>query len=188
MKFIAVALALAAVASAQIQLSDPTEGTVWKVGVPQYVRWTGNCAAMGAAGKAVKVEIVNGPSGNVKFVADLGTIDCTSATNTSTTLTVPTKTNNGPFESGTYALRVNADPIQYTTNFIINNPEAPSTAPPAVTTPPSTEPSTKPSLGLDFGGPTYFSTQTSNGKGWYEWMKEIERGSTTRDGTDDCNK
>lgn len=97
---------------------------------------------MGAAGKAVRVEIVNGPSGNVKFVADIGTIDCTSTTNTSTSLTVPPKTNNGPFESGTYALRVNADPIQYTTNFIINNPEAPS-APttPSSTTPPATQPS-----------------------------------------------
>ncbi|KAK3831834.1 MAG: hypothetical protein JOS17DRAFT_133190 [Linnemannia elongata] len=145
MKFIAAALALAAVASAQIQLSDPTEGTIWKVGVPQYVRWTGNCAAMGAAGKAVSVEIINGPSGNVKFVADLGTIDCTSTTNTSTSLTVPAKTNNGPFESGTYALRVNTNPIQYTTNFIINNPDAPPPSTPSSTTPPATTPSTKPS-------------------------------------------
>jgi hypothetical protein len=149
MKFIAVALTLAAVASAQIQLSDPTEGTVWKVGVAQYVRWTGNCAAMGAAGKAVSVEVINGPAGNVKFIANIGTIDCTSTTNTSTTLTVPPKTNNGPFESGTYALRVNADPIQYTTNFIINNPDAPAAsagpAGPSATTPSTSEPTTKPS-------------------------------------------
>ncbi|KAF8936501.1 hypothetical protein BGZ47_009467 [Haplosporangium gracile] len=146
MKFIAVALALTAVASAQIQLSDPTQGTVWKVGVPQYVRWTGTCASMGAAGKAVTVEIINGPADNVKFIADLGTIDCTSTTNTSTMLTVPTKTNNGPFESGTYALRVNTNPIQYTTNFQINNPDtpAPSTAP-SGTTAPTTQPTTKPS-------------------------------------------
>ncbi|KAG9062629.1 hypothetical protein KI688_004931 [Linnemannia hyalina] len=146
MKFIAAALTLAAVASAQIQLSDPTEGTVWKVGVAQYVRWTGNCAAMGAAGKAVTVEVVNGPAGNVKFIANIGTIDCTSTTNTSTSLTVPPQTNNGPFVSGTYALRVNADPIQYTTNFIINNPDAPAaSAGPSATTPSTTEPTTKPS-------------------------------------------
>ncbi|KAF9539408.1 hypothetical protein EC957_005436 [Mortierella hygrophila] len=146
MKFIAAALTLAAVASAQIQLSDPTEGTVWKVGVAQYVRWTGNCAAMGAAGKAVTVEVINGPAGNVKFIANIGTIDCTSTTNTSTSLTVPPQTNNGPFESGTYALRVNADPIQYTTNFIINNPDAPAASAGATaTTPSTTEPTTKPS-------------------------------------------
>jgi hypothetical protein len=101
---------------------------------------------MGAAAKAVKVDIVNGPSGNVKYVADLGTIDCSSPTNTSTNLVVPSKNNNGPIPSGSYALRVNTDPIQYTTNFIINNPDAPSggaTAAPTSTGAP--QPSTKPS-------------------------------------------
>ncbi|KAG0062702.1 hypothetical protein BGZ89_010456 [Linnemannia elongata] len=144
MKFIAAALALAAVASAQIQLSDPTEGTVWKVGVPQYVRWTGNCAAMGAAGKTVSVEVVNGPAGNVKFVATIGNIDC-SSTNTSTMLTVPPKTNNGDFETGTYALRVNTVPNpQFSTNFRIENPSAPSPSAPAATTG-APQPTTKPS-------------------------------------------
>ncbi|KAG0287395.1 hypothetical protein BGZ96_008672 [Linnemannia gamsii] len=148
MKFSVAAaiLAVASVASAQVQLTDPTEGVTWTAGVAQYIRWTGNCASMGADGKAVKIDIVNGPADNVKFVVDLGVIDCTSPSNISTTLMCPTKNNNGPIASGSYALRVNTIPPQYTTYFTINNPDAPSSpATPSSSSPPTTQPSNKPS-------------------------------------------
>ncbi|KAF9920563.1 hypothetical protein FBU30_009581 [Linnemannia zychae] len=149
MKFVAVALALAAVASAQIQINDPTQGTVWKVGAPSYVRWSGNCASMGASGKNVTVDVVKGDANSLQYVTSIGTIDCTSATETSTMLTVPNQINGDPFVSGTYSLRVNAVPVQYSTTFTINNPTTPTT-PPTTSAPSTPSPSSnKPGSGAN---------------------------------------
>ncbi|KAF9081956.1 hypothetical protein BGX29_008330 [Mortierella sp. GBA35] len=138
MKFLAAAatLALATVASAQIQITDPTKGSVWKVETPNYIGWTGTCASMGAAAKAVDVEVVNGPADAVKYVVTIGTLDCSTTSNTSVKLSVPKETSSGPFESGLYSLRIKTIPEQYSPQFTINNPAAPppSTTGPATTT------------------------------------------------------
>ncbi|KAF9999230.1 hypothetical protein BGZ79_007150 [Entomortierella chlamydospora] len=137
MKFITAitlsAAALAATVSADmLQINNPTNGTEWTTGVSEFVGWKGNCASMGSNAKTVKVDLVNGPSTAVRYVATLGTLDC-SGTNTRADMTVP---NTVP--SGQYAIVVRTSPEQsYTNSFQINNPSLPadssSTAAPAAT-------------------------------------------------------
>ncbi|KAF9910228.1 hypothetical protein EC991_006955 [Linnemannia zychae] len=146
MKYTAVAaLALAAVASAQqIQINDPTPSTTWKAGQSGYIRWTGTCADLGASGKAVKVDIINGPFDAVHFVTELGTIDCTSAQNNSAQLIVPKEVQGSPLETGKYALRINLPSPQYSPNFTITNGDA-TPPPPPTSNPNPTQTPDKPS-------------------------------------------
>ncbi|KAI7820766.1 hypothetical protein BC939DRAFT_456892 [Gamsiella multidivaricata] len=128
MKFIAAltisAAALVATASADmLQINNPTDGTIWKTGVPNFVGWSGNCASMGNDSKAVKVDLVNGPSSAVRYVATLGTLDC-SGSNTRADMTVP-----GMVPSGPYSIVVRTSPQQsYTNSFQIDNPAQPAQA------------------------------------------------------------
>ncbi|KAF9148932.1 hypothetical protein BG015_009296 [Linnemannia schmuckeri] len=115
-------LLLGTVVSADmLQINNPTDGTVWKTGVPNFVGWTGNCASMGNDSKAVKVDLVNGPSTAVRYVATLGTLDC-SGSNTRADMTVPSTV-----ASGEYAIVVRTSPQQsYTNGFKIENPSQPA--------------------------------------------------------------
>ncbi|KAF9170857.1 hypothetical protein BGX21_003145 [Mortierella sp. AD011] len=125
MKFItAITLstaALVATASADmLQINNPTNGTEWTTNVPGFVGWNGNCASMGKSAKIVKVDLVDGPSTAVRYVATLGTLDC-SGTNTRADMTVP-----DTVPSGQYAIVVRTSPAQsYTSSFRINNPSLP---------------------------------------------------------------
>ncbi|KAG0039616.1 hypothetical protein BGZ83_002763 [Gryganskiella cystojenkinii] len=140
MKFlatVAVASAVVAVASAQLQINNPTSGSVWTTGQPQYVSWTGDCAAQGNAAHSIGAELVNGPSSAVLFVASVGTVDCSSPTNTTTYVTVPNSVVSGP-----YSLRILTTPNpSYSVPFTVKNAAAPpaasSSAPaqPTTTTP-----------------------------------------------------
>jgi len=111
-----------------LKINNPTDGTVWTTDVPNFVGWEGNCASMGNDSNAVKVDLVNGPSTAVRYVATLGTLDC-SGSNTRADMSVP-----GSVVSGQYAIVVRTSPEQsYTNSFQINNPSSP--APPAAPTP-----------------------------------------------------
>ncbi|KAF9937525.1 hypothetical protein BGZ67_001202 [Mortierella alpina] len=116
------ATALAASVSADmIQINNPTAGTVWTAGVANFVGWTGNCASMGEGAKNVTVILNTGPSEAVRYVATLGTLDCSSSS-TRTDLTVPLSV-----ASGTYSIVVRTDPqLSYTNMFTINNPQSPA--------------------------------------------------------------
>ncbi|KAF9988226.1 hypothetical protein BGZ65_010366 [Modicella reniformis] len=123
MKFITVAVvasSLVAMASADmLQINNPTAGSIWNAGKSEFVGWTGNCASMGSAGQNVTVDIVQGPSNAVRFVATLGRLDCSGA-NTRTDFTVPQA-----IPSGLYALIVRTNPeASYTNSFQINNPSS----------------------------------------------------------------
>ncbi|KAF9410143.1 hypothetical protein BGZ94_001746 [Podila epigama] len=125
-----VASSILAVASADmLQINNPTNGTTWTTGVPNFVGWTGNCASMGNDSKAVKVDLVNGPANAVRYVATLGTLDC-SGSNARADMTVP-----GTVVSGEYSIVVRTAPQQsYTNSFRINNPAAPEPQSPEGTT------------------------------------------------------
>ncbi|KAG0296801.1 Tetratricopeptide repeat protein 36 [Dissophora globulifera] len=125
------ATAFFATASADmLQINNPTDGTVWKTEVSNFVGWTGNCASMGNDAKTVKVDLVNGPSNAVRYVATLGTLDC-SGSNTRADMTVP-----GTVASGQYSIVVRTAPEQsYTNSFQIDNPAQPA-APSSPSTPP----------------------------------------------------
>ncbi|KAF9904681.1 hypothetical protein EC991_002428 [Linnemannia zychae] len=138
MKSFIVAIAFSAaalvgtVSADMLQINNPTDGTVWKTGVPNFVGWTGNCASMGNDSKAVKVDLVNGPSTAVRYVATLGTLDC-SGSNTRADMTVPSTV-----ASGEYAIVVRTAPQQsYTNAFKIENPSQPA-APSSPTEPSQT--------------------------------------------------
>ncbi|KAF9126152.1 hypothetical protein BGW39_006837 [Mortierella sp. 14UC] len=119
--FSAAALVGNMVAADMLQINNPTDGTVWKTGVPNFVGWTGNCASMGNDSKAVKVDLVNGPSTAVRYIATLGTLDC-SGSNTRADMTVPSSV-----ASGEYAIVVRTAPQQsYTNAFKIENPSQPA--------------------------------------------------------------
>ncbi|KAG0214117.1 hypothetical protein BGX28_002633 [Mortierella sp. GBA30] len=129
MKFLAVTISAAAlfsvVSADMLQINNPTEGTEWKTDVPNFVGWTGNCASMGPDAKTVKVDLVNGPSNAVRYVATLGTLDC-SGSNTRADMTVPSTV-----ASGDYAIVIRTAPQQsYTNSFKINNPSQPAPANP----------------------------------------------------------
>lgn len=130
MKFIAtvavVTSSLAALATADmLQINNPTAGSVWGAGKSEFVGWTGNCASMGVSATNVTVDIVEGPSTAVRFVATLGHLDC-SAANTRTDFVVPSSIRSGP-----YALIVRTTPqASYTNSFQINSGDV---APPTTT-------------------------------------------------------
>jgi len=106
-----------------LQINNPTDGTVWKTSFPSFVGWSGNCASMGNDSKAVKVDLVNGPPSTVRYVATLGTLDC-SGSNTRADMTIPSTV-----PSGQYAIVVRTFPQQsYTNSFQIDNPSMPSAA------------------------------------------------------------
>ncbi|KAF9946708.1 hypothetical protein BGZ65_009457 [Modicella reniformis] len=124
MKFLAAivaAVAVAVVASAQqIQINNPTEGSIWNTGAQGYISWTGNCASQGLASHSVEIQLVNGPSSAVRFVADLGKLDCSGPT---TSISIPVPNN---VTSGSYSLRIQTSPQpSYSTSFQINNPASP---------------------------------------------------------------
>ncbi|KAG0361818.1 hypothetical protein BC939DRAFT_466462 [Gamsiella multidivaricata] len=121
-----------------IQINNPTAGTVWTAGVSNFVGWTGNCASMGEPAKNVTVILNTGPSDAVRYVATLGTLDC-SGSSTRTDLTVPLSV-----PTGTYSIVVRTDPqLSYTNMFTINNPSSPeagtSTAPSSAAAPPAAD-------------------------------------------------
>ncbi|CAO3570560.1 unnamed protein product [Mortierella alpina] len=119
---------LAVVSADMLQINNPTDGTEWKTDVPNFVGWTGNCASMGLDAKTVKVDLVNGPSTAVRYVATLGTLDC-SGSNTRADMTVPSTV-----PSGDYSIVIRTAPQQsYTNTFKITNPSQP--------VPPSNNPS-----------------------------------------------
>ncbi|KAG0251532.1 hypothetical protein BG011_007533 [Mortierella polycephala] len=136
MKFIttiAIASTFVAAATAQrIAIYNPTVGSQWTVGKLEFLGWTGNCAGMGNDSRTVGVELVEGPADFVRFVADLGTIDCSGAV-TKADITV-----DSTVKGGEYSIRVKTSPEDsYSNAFTINNagsPAAPSSAPPAPTT------------------------------------------------------
>ncbi|KAF9953374.1 hypothetical protein BGZ65_004720 [Modicella reniformis] len=108
-----------------LRINNPTDGTVWKTGVLNFVGWTGNCASMGGDSKMVKVDLVNGPSTAVRYVATLGTLDCSNA-NIRADMTVPSTV-----VSGEYSIVVRTTPQQsYTNSFQIDNPSQPAGSPP----------------------------------------------------------
>lgn len=109
------------VSADMLQINNPTDGTEWKTGVPNFVGWTGNCASMGNDSKTVKIDLVNGPSTAVRYIATLGTLDC-SGSNTRADMTVPSTV-----PSGTYAIVIRTAPQQsYTNAFKIENPSQPA--------------------------------------------------------------
>ncbi|KAF9545275.1 hypothetical protein EC957_011149 [Mortierella hygrophila] len=126
-------LLVTAVSADMLQINNPTDGTVWKTGVPNFVGWTGNCASMGNDSKTVKVDLVNGPSTAVRYIVTLGTLDC-SGSDTRADMTVPSTV-----ASGEYAIVVRTVPQQsYTNAFSIENPSQPaSPAPGAAPSQPS---------------------------------------------------
>ncbi|KAG0334694.1 hypothetical protein BG004_000312 [Podila humilis] len=91
---------------------------------------------MGNDSKAVKVDLVNGPPNAVRYVATLGTLDCSSS-NTRADMIVP-----GTVVSGEYSIVVRTAPQQsYTNSFKINNPAQPEPEPTSDPSSPSTPPS-----------------------------------------------
>ncbi|KAF9571726.1 hypothetical protein EC968_000244 [Mortierella alpina] len=137
MKLIASLVAVAsvvAVASAQtLQINNPTEGTVWNVGEKNFVGWTNNCASMGNSSRAVKIELVEGPATAVRYVADVGTLDC-SGSETRADATVP-----DTVKTGKYSIRVLTLPQNsYSPAFQVNNPKSQ----PSSTSAPAPSPST----------------------------------------------
>lgn len=129
MKFIATlaiaASSVVALASADmLQVHNPTRGSVWKTDTPSYLGWTGNCASMGAAGKTVLVDLMTGPSDSLRFVTNIGTIDCTGNTGRAD-ITIPKDV-----QSGKYALTIRTSPdVSYTNAFDIVGASAPAPSP-----------------------------------------------------------
>ncbi|KAF9190355.1 hypothetical protein BGZ49_003710 [Haplosporangium sp. Z 27] len=132
MKFTTVvaAASMAALAHAQtLGIHDPTTQTTWVSGGLGYLSWTGTCAIMGNASHAVKVQLVNGPSNAVAFVAELGTIDCSSTTNVSAYITVPGPAEN--VQPGPYSIQILTLPnTSYSSAFTIaaNSSSNPTTS------------------------------------------------------------
>ncbi|KAG0334217.1 hypothetical protein BG000_008511 [Podila horticola] len=129
MKFIATLVvatsSVVALATADmLQIHNPTAGTVWKTGTPSYLGWTGSCASMGAGGKTVAVDLMTGPPNSLRYVTNVGAIDCTGSTN-SADVTIPKEV-----ETGKYSLVVRTSPdVSYTNQFDIVGAAAPTTAP-----------------------------------------------------------
>ncbi|KAG0349229.1 hypothetical protein BG004_000453 [Podila humilis] len=139
MKFAAASFAIAvssfiAVASADmLQIHNPTVGSTWKTDAPNYLGWSGNCSSMGEAGKAVIVDLMAGPANALRFVTNLGTIDCSASSNGRADITVPKDV-----ASGKYSLVVRTAPdVSYTNPFDIvgaSGPAPPPTPPPTAPT------------------------------------------------------
>ncbi|KAG0360024.1 hypothetical protein BC939DRAFT_435485 [Gamsiella multidivaricata] len=156
MKFLAtvaiVASSLAAIATADmLQINNPTQGSTWTTGKSEFVGWTGNCASMGDAGKNVTVDLVTGPASAVRYVATLGTLDC-SGSLTRADFTVPDS-----IATGQYAIIVRTQPQgqeSYTNNFQINS----GAVAPAPVTPTTT-------AGATTAAPTATATATNKPSG-----------------------
>ncbi|KAG0339012.1 hypothetical protein BG004_006975 [Podila humilis] len=136
MKFITASVAtlvLAAVTSAQkIAINNPTISTSWEVAKPQYFSWTGNCASMGAAATKVEVQLVQGPSTAVQFVAVIASIDCSGNITNIKNATIPAEV-----PAGDYSIRVMTMPENsYSVGFKVTNPAAPQPPTPTTAPPP----------------------------------------------------
>ncbi|KAG0263726.1 hypothetical protein BG011_008239 [Mortierella polycephala] len=137
MKFITtvavVASSMVAMATADLlQINNPTVGSVWTIGKKEFVGWSGNCASMGNAGKNVTVDLVEGPAGTVRYVATLGTLDC-SGSLTRADFEVPET-----IKPGEYAIVVRTEPstqASYTNAFEIKSGQATPSSPSTSTNP-----------------------------------------------------
>ncbi|KAG0296671.1 hypothetical protein BGZ96_008841 [Linnemannia gamsii] len=93
-----------------LSLSNPTSGTIWKVGDTVFLQWKGNCASMGSpAAKMVDVNLMSGPSTALRFVAKLASIDC-SNTNTRKEFTIPADLAKLVNKDDVYSLQVQTEP------------------------------------------------------------------------------
>ncbi|KAF8939249.1 hypothetical protein BGZ47_008252 [Haplosporangium gracile] len=93
-----------------LSLSNPTSGTIWKVGDTVFLQWKGNCASMGSpAAKTVDVNLMSGPSTALRFVAKLASIDC-SNTNTRKEFTIPADLAKLVIKDDDYSLQVQTEP------------------------------------------------------------------------------
>ncbi|KAF9294906.1 hypothetical protein BKA57DRAFT_323209 [Linnemannia elongata] len=93
-----------------LSLSNPTSGTIWKVGDTVFLQWKGNCASMGSpAAKSVDVNLMSGPSTALRFVAKLASIDC-SNTNTRKEFTIPADLAKLVKKDDDYSLQVQTEP------------------------------------------------------------------------------
>lgn len=93
-----------------LSLSNPTSGTIWKVGDTVFLQWKGNCASMGSpAAKMVDVNLMSGPSTALRFVAKLASIDC-SNTNTRKEFTIPADLAKLVKKEDDYSLQVQTEP------------------------------------------------------------------------------
>ncbi|KAF9322231.1 hypothetical protein BG006_002447 [Podila minutissima] len=101
-----------------LQISNPTQGTRWKVGETVFLEWKGNCASMGSAAKNVDVDLMTGNSNALRFVAKLASIDC-SASNNRKEFVIPADVVK---ESGIYSLAVQTVPqLSYSNVFTIDS-------------------------------------------------------------------
>lgn len=103
-----------------LSLSNPTSGTIWKVGDAVFLQWKGNCASMGSpAAKMVDVNLMKGPSTALRFVAKLASIDC-SNTNTRKEFTIPADLAKLVNKDDVYSLQVQTEPQpSYSPTFTI---------------------------------------------------------------------
>ncbi|KAF9929921.1 hypothetical protein FBU30_001080 [Linnemannia zychae] len=119
-----------------LQINNPTQGTVWATEKTQMLIWSGHCAPMGAAGGNVSVELVTGPSGALRYVTNLGKIDCSNPSITRADLTIP-----ADVKPGTYAIIVRTNPdLSYTNMFEITNSDNPNKPDDEAPTPGTPEP------------------------------------------------
>ncbi|KAF9159439.1 hypothetical protein DFQ26_006518 [Actinomortierella ambigua] len=111
-------LASSAVSADMLQISNPTQGTVWKVGDTVFLQWSGNCASMGTtAANLVDVNLMTGDPSALRFVAKLADIDC-SGVNTRKEFVIPADVVR---ESGKYSLSVQTSPaLSYSNVFTID--------------------------------------------------------------------
>ncbi|KAG0016478.1 hypothetical protein BGZ81_011169 [Podila clonocystis] len=101
-----------------LQISNPTQGTRWKVGETVFLEWKGNCASMGSAAKNADVDLMTGNSNALRFVAKLASIDC-SASNNRKEFVIPADVVK---ESGNYSLAVQTVPqLSYSNVFTIDS-------------------------------------------------------------------
>ncbi|KAG0269053.1 hypothetical protein DFQ27_004985 [Actinomortierella ambigua] len=137
MKFsiVAAVAACAAVASAQtIAISQPTKGSIWTVGEKAFIEWGNRCDGSGPAAQQVKIDLKTGDANNTRFVASLGTLDCSSKANS----TRYEFLFQEDVQSGMYSLTIQTIPPSYTNPFEIVNKKS-ATPPPTASTPPAAE-------------------------------------------------
>ncbi|KAF9404201.1 hypothetical protein BGZ94_004312, partial [Podila epigama] len=113
----ALASMLALAQADMLQISNPTQGTRWKVGETVFLEWKGNCASMGASAKNADVDLMTGNSNALRFVAKLASIDC-SGSNARKEFIIPADVVK---ESGNYSLAVQTVPqLSYSNVFTID--------------------------------------------------------------------
>ncbi|KAF9974254.1 hypothetical protein BGZ73_002399 [Actinomortierella ambigua] len=115
---LATLLASSTVSADMLQISNPTQGTVWKVGDTVFLQWSGNCASMGTtSAHMVDVNLMTGDPSALRFVAKLAEIDCSGA-NTRKEFVIPADVVR---ESGKYSLSVQTTPaLSYSNVFTID--------------------------------------------------------------------